>query len=170
MIRAPSHASADGAVLVVARDHIGECLGEILRQRPLLLTVTEHGLLRKAAHVHGPLDDFAATAELQPPFVAHDGDEAKIDVGRVRAVDFHLTDGGGVAGVQRREVDEAQVHPLAQLVGVLTHEEHPRDVRLDDVDSLIATAIRGGVTEEGADLALFLVGEFEHRIDRHAAP
>jgi hypothetical protein len=154
---------------VIARDHVGECFGEVLPQRPVLLAVAEHGLLRESAHVHGPFDDLATAAELQPPFIAHDGDEAKINVGRVRPVDLHLPDGGGVAGVQRREVDEAQVHALAQLVGVLTNKEHAGAVGLDDVDALIAAAVRGGVAEEGADLALFLVGEFEHRVDRHAA-
>ena len=66
-MRAPSHALGDGAVLVIASDHVGERLGELVGQRPLLLAVAEHGLLRKAAHVHGPFDDLASAAELQAP-------------------------------------------------------------------------------------------------------
>ena len=110
----------------------------------------------------------SAAAELQPPLVAHDGDEAEIDVGRVRPVDLHLAHGGGVARMQGREIDEAQVHALAQLVGVLADEEDARDMRLDDVDALIAAAVRRRIAQEGADLALLLVGECKHRVDRHA--
>ena len=70
--------------------------------------------------------------------------------------------------MQGGKVDEAQVHALAQLVGVVAGEEHARDVRLDDVDALRAVAIRRGVAEEGADLALLVVGVGEDRF-RHAS-
>ena len=98
------------------------------------------------------------------------GTKPEIDVGRVRPVDLHLAHGSGVAGVQRREVDEAQVHALAQLVGVLADEEHARDVRLDDVDGGERRGrTHAGSLQEGANLALLVVGERENRVDRHAA-
>ena len=163
-MRAPSHASGDGAVLVIAGDHVGQRLGEVVGQRALLLAMAEHGLLREAAHVHGPFDDLAAAAELQAPFVAHDRHQPKIDAGRVRPVDLHLAHGSGVARMQRREIDEAQVHALAQLVGILADEEDARDVRFNDVDAFAVRSVRSRIAQEGADLALFLVGEGEDRI------
>ncbi len=64
-----------------------------------------------------------------------------------------------MARVQRRKVDETQVHALAQLKGLIANEEHARDMRLDDVHRLIAVAVARRVAQEGADLALLVVGE-----------
>ncbi len=139
---------SDGAVLMVARHHVGKRAGEIVGQRAVLLAVAEHRVLREAAHVHCPFDDLAAAAEVQLALVAHDRDKAEVDVGRVRPIDFHLAHGGRVPGVQRREVDEAQMHALAQLVGILADEKDPGDVRLDNVDGGSARAVGRGVAEE----------------------
>ncbi len=65
---------ANGAVLVVARDHVGQSLGELVGERALLLPMTEQRLLREAAHVHGPFDRLPISAKLQAPFGReHDG-------------------------------------------------------------------------------------------------
>src|SRR6185312_2159026 len=63
--------------------------------------------------------------------------------------------------------DEAQVHALAQLVGIVADEEYPRDVRLDDLDGHIGAAVSRGIAQERADIALLVVGEREHPVDRH---
>ena len=83
---------------MIARHHVGECPRQVIRKRTLLLAVGEHGVLRKAAHVHRPFDDLAAAAQVQAPFVAHDGHQPEIDVGRVRAVYLHLAHGGASGG------------------------------------------------------------------------
>ena len=157
----------DGAVLMVARDHVGERAGKVVGERAALLAVTEHRVLREAAHVHRPFDDLPAAAEGKLAVVAHDRNEAEVDVGRVRPVDFHLAHGCRVTGVQRREVDEAQMHALAQLVGVIADEEYAGDVRLDDVDAGGARSIGRGIAQEGADLALLVVGERKYGVVRH---
>ena len=143
---------------MIAGDHVGERLGELVRERPLFLTVAQHRLLRKAAHVHRPFDRLALAAELQASLgPADDGHQAEIHVGRVRPVYLHLADGGVVARFEGREIDEAQVHALLDLVGVLPGEEDASDVRLDDVDRPFA--VGRGILEEGADLAFLVVGE-----------
>ena len=142
--------------------------GEVVGERAPLLAVAEHRLLREAAHVHRPFDDLARGRRAASlPSWRMIGNEAEIDVGRVRPVDLHLAHGGRVAGVQRREVDEAQMHALAQLVGVIADEEDARDVRLDDVDAGGVRSVGRGIAQEGADLALLLVGEREYGVVRH---
>ncbi len=133
----------------------------------VLLAMTEHRLLRKAAHMHRPFDRLPFAAELQAPFGrAHDGHEAEIEVGRVRPIELHLADGRGVAREQRREIDEAQVHALPDLVGLVARQEYARDVGLDDVDARHRRTVRGGRAHQRHDRALLVVGWRSGR-DRH---
>ncbi len=148
---------------MVTRHHVGKRFGELLRDWPLLLAMTEHGLLRKAAHMHRPLDDLSATTELQEPFVAHDRHQTNIDARCVRPIDLHLAHGRGVTRMQRREIDEAQVHALAQLVGILADEKDAGDVGFNDIDGFAARSVRRRIAQEGANLALLVVGEGEDR-------
>ena len=153
----------DRTVLVIAGDHVGQRLSEVIGERALLLAMAEHGFLREAAHMHRPFDDLAAATELQATFVAHNRHQPKIDARCVRPIDLHLAHGSGVARMQRREIDEAQVHPLAQLVGILADEKDAGDVGFNDINVFAVRSVRSRIAQEGADFALLVVGEGEDR-------
>ncbi len=69
----------------------------------------------------------------------------EVHVGGEPAVELHLPPGGPPAGLPRREVQEAQIHRLLQLVGTVAQEHHRpgvglrrRDVRGRDVRVAVA--------------------------------
>jgi hypothetical protein len=95
-------------------------------------------------HVHSPLDDLALAFEGQASVRAAQRDDAEVDLWGEAAVEFDLPFAGGLAQLQRGEIEEPQLDRLLDLEDLVLCEQNPGDVGLDEVDR-----VRGEVTKDG---------------------
>ena len=92
----------------------------------------ERAPLVEAAHLHDVLDGapLALRRQLQPVRGADERAHAEVDAGRQTAVQAHLLGAHLSPPGRSRVVQERERERLLQLVGALTRQEDPGDVRL----------------------------------------
>jgi hypothetical protein len=90
--------------------------------------------LGKAPHLERVLDRLPGPAHTRSVGTVDDGNYAEIEPGRGAAVEPQLLFAEETTLLERAEIEEAEVHRLLDLVGVLAGEEYPRDMRFDQLD------------------------------------
>ncbi len=109
--------------------------------------LVQHALGGQAYHLHGVLQSRAVAAHAKAPIVATcDRHHAEVHVPRQATVEPQLFVTEVLAPGQGREVEEAQVHGLLDLVDTVAHEEEQRAVGLTHRDGVV------GRTQRGANL------------------
>ncbi len=94
----------------------------------------QQGLLREAAHLHRVVEHEARAAEGRRLGRAGHRHHVEVEAGRGAAVQAQLLLAVEAARFQRGEVDEAEAYGLLDLVGEVTGQQHPGDVRLEELD------------------------------------
>ena len=129
--------SGAGAGTVIERH---QQLHELVDVAPRQLTRFEDAgaveALVHLSHHHQPVDHPTVAAQTELSVFVSDGRDTEIDVGCQAAVQLDLGAAEFFAAVERREVEEAEVDRLLQLVGALAGEEDRGDVRLHELDPL----------------------------------
>ena len=134
---------------------VGEIRSQSRRDWPRLHRMAQQGSLIEAAHAHGPLDDLAIAAELQPAVArARDRCASEIDFGRKAPIDVDLPQTDGLALLQGREVHVGEAYRALDLPGLIAREEDQGAVCLEPLDAIRLRRIGRRVAQEGNHLSL----------------
>ena len=140
-------------------------------ERPARERATRERVLRKLAHPDRVFDRRTRAAEGGPVGGPGDRDDVEIELRREAPVQRELELAVPAALVERREVREAQLHRLLELVGVAAGQEHVRNVRLDQLDALDAGAVHRGIAQRGDESPVILRRALQGtRHSLHVAP
>ena len=107
----------------------------------------QHPIFWEPPHTHGGLDLLARAVERQHPFPPDYIRDAEIQVWAQPPVEPHLGFAIGQAARRRCEVDEPEVHGLANLVGEVAGQHDPRDVGLQQSQIRCSMRERLGVQQ-----------------------
>lgn len=83
------------------------------------------GVGRKAVHLHGVLDDGAVRRERGLVGAAADGDDVEVEFRRQAAVEPQFFQAGQPAGLERGEIEKAQVDWFLDLPGPVARQQNP---------------------------------------------
>ena len=96
----------------------------------------EHPALGQTAHPDGRLDGASRATEEVAAISLHDVDDAEVDVRAKPAIEPDLVLAVGQAPLAGREVEEAEVDRLLDLVGERAGQDDPGDVGLAQLDGV----------------------------------
>ena len=115
---------------------LGELIDVLRLQATALNQLLPEPVLRESAHPQSDVDDCAAPAQGGQPALARDGDDVEIELRRKSPIQAQFLLAEMAPQRQGREVQEAEVHRLLDLVGTGAVEQHERDVGFDQSNRL----------------------------------
>ncbi|MNH06508.1 hypothetical protein D3C79_658780 [compost metagenome] len=109
----------------------------------------EHLILWKLAHFQGVLDCLAVATQLRRFHATGDRQDVQVQAIGQALVQAQLFITEVFAAGQFGEIEEAEVHRLLDLVGILAGQQHPGNMRLDELKRLHRVREQGGVLQRG---------------------
>src|SRR6185437_4450037 len=114
-----------------AAKFVGKCVVDCTAGRETV----ERRILVEARHLDRPLDRLACTAKGKASIrLARYREHAPVDRRRVRPVDREFCLAGGLALIERREIEKRKAHRALDLEGPLARQENRRRMRVDASD------------------------------------
>ena len=116
--------------------------------------------LVEAAHLHRPFHRLAVAIEREAIALPRDRNDAKVDLGRVAAVDRDLVRAHGLSLLEGGEIEEGKAHGALDLVHPLAGEEGHRRMGVDPLD--LVSAMRRRIAQE-SEHGVLRLRDMRHR-------
>ena len=114
----------------------------------------EQRVLGELPHLDGVLERRAISADARGVDRAGDGDDLEIDRRRETSVQLQLSIAIEMAGGQPREIQEAQIDSLLDLVGMAACQQDVRNMGFDDANRRASGAVQGRIRQRSNEARL----------------
>ncbi|MCY1396535.1 hypothetical protein D9M71_115100 [compost metagenome] len=138
-----------GSLQVELGDLPGHLVDVLGGQFTVGLQGAEHLVLRELAHFQRVLDRFAFATQLRRFGATGDRQDVQVQAFGQALVQAQLFVAEVLACGQFGEIEEAEIHRLLELVGIVASQQYPGDMGLDELKLLHRVREQGGVLQRG---------------------